>query len=104
MLLSSEVTAAVQAAGQQLATAKMLELEYEQERGVKQVAAILRIIGTDNPVTGKPHSGSSAKDIVEQDADYAGFLVNYRKAVALVINSRADYEVAVAVMRAASFP
>lgn len=45
-------------------------MELEDQRPLKKSEATTRIMGTPNPETNKPHSASSAKDVVESDDRY----------------------------------
>lgn len=78
------------------------ELKLEDGRPAEKLAAIQRIMGAPNMLTGKPHSASSAEAIVETDLAYAAYRARQRDAVVDVILSRAQYEAAVFQCRAAS--
>lgn len=57
------------------------ESRLEDERhGVKQ-QALLRIMATENSLTGKPHSASSAESVVQLDPTYAAYLARQREVV-----------------------
>lgn len=60
----------VEAAAERLATAQTVEATLEDQRPLVKQQAIRRIIGTENPLTQKPHSASSAEAVVEQDEQY----------------------------------
>lgn len=70
------------------------ESELHALRGVRKSEAIVRLIGTDNAETGKPHSASSAEKVVESDAEYAAFLKSCRDSVVERIRREAEYEAA----------
>ncbi len=57
-------------AGVRLAEAVEREMLLEARRGIETEAAIKRLIGTPNALTGKEHSASSAEKIKETDAGY----------------------------------
>jgi predicted trehalose synthase len=63
------------------AQAMARELEHTHQKPVEKTAAILRLLGSQNPLTGKPHSASSAETLVESEPGYAAFLAAYRQAV-----------------------
>ena len=63
------------------AETKAMEAKLEDLRPVAKQKAILRILGTDNPLTGKLHSGSSAEAIVETDKEYAEYRALQREAL-----------------------
>ena len=98
-MLSPEMTNAVRTAARQLAEAKELEMRYENERPVKKLAAIARVMQFPNVLNDKPHSASSAEAVVETDSEYAAYLTTCRMAVMNTIKARAEYEVAVSTMR-----
>lgn len=72
---------AVEAAGRRYAEAVDRELALEVARVTIKREAIGRIMRDSNPLTGKPHSASSADAVVEMDADYAAHLQAIRAAV-----------------------
>lgn len=76
------------------AHARAAETQLEDERHGAKHAALLRVIGTENPATGKPHSGSSASDVVTMEPGYADYLRNMRLAVMATIDARCEMEVA----------
>lgn len=83
-------------ASEKLAEATKNELSLEHSRHVVKMQAITRIIKSgDNPLTGKPHSFSSAELLVEQDPDYSGHLAKLREAVENRILARGNYEAAI---------
>lgn len=83
-------------ATEKLAGATKNEMQLDHERHIVKMQAISRIIkGGDNPLTGKPHSFSSAELLVEQDAEYAGHLAKLRDAVEARIMARGNYEAAI---------
>lgn len=92
-----EVDAAVQGiktATEGLVEARDIVAALEDQRPLKKRDAILRLIGTENPLTGKPHSASSAEAIVESDPAYAAHRLEQRRAEADVLFARANYEIA----------
>lgn len=75
---------AIAEAAQHLADAVVTEQQLENERCIAMSAAIERIMATTNPLTQKPHSASSAKEIVETDVEY----MTYRHAQAAAVRRR----------------
>lgn len=87
-------------AGDVLAHAVKEEMTLEDLRANIKFAAIERIMHSgDNPLTGKPHSASSAEAIVNLDPEYAAYLTQLRDAVARKIRAKAQYEAALAAAR-----
>jgi hypothetical protein len=87
-------------AGDILAQATKDEMTLEDMRANIKFAAIERIMHSgDNPLTGKPHSASSAEAVVNLDPEYAGYLTQLRDAVARKIRARAQYEAALVAAR-----
>lgn len=87
-------------AGDALALAVKNEMTLEDERIIVKFAAIERIMKAgDNPLTGKPHSFSSAEAQVNTDFDYSEYLARCRDAAAARIRARAQYDAAVAAAR-----
>jgi len=72
---------AITAAGERLAQAMARESELHSLKGIRKSEAIVRLIGTENAETQKPHSASSAEKIVEADPTYAQFLAECRQSV-----------------------
>ena len=80
-----------------LSYAKAVENEMALEDGriTVKMAAVSRIMTSgDNPLTGKPHSFSSAEALVNTDADYTEYLGKIREATKARILARGNYEVA----------
>jgi hypothetical protein len=87
-------------AGDILAQAVKEEMTLEDTRAHVKFAAIERIMKSgDNPLTGKPHSASSAEAVVNLDEEYAAHLTQQRDAVARKIRAKAQYDAAVAAAR-----
>lgn len=63
-------------------------------RALEKRAAILRLMSSDNPLTGKPHSASSAEAIVESDAEYAAYLAESTEATLLRMHSETTVRIA----------
>lgn len=63
-----------------LGTARNHEQQLADRKPVEKAAAIRRIMATENPETGKPHSATSAEKVVETDDTYRGFLAQCRTA------------------------
>lgn len=82
-------------AGRELQLAVRREHEALYARPIAKIEAIERIMRSgDNPLTGKPHSASSAETFVERDAEYTD---RYRMITAAVLNrmdAEAKYDIA----------
>lgn len=86
--------------GTELAVAVTRETTLENGRHAVKLAAIERIIKSgDNPMTGKPHSFSSAEAAVSTDPQYANYLENLAQAQHERIMARARYDAAIAAAR-----
>ena len=90
----------IQRAGIALADATLREMALEDERVFMKVAAIGRLLAEVNPATGKPHSATSASDVVGTDAEYKQHLGFIRQATYTKIVARANYEATLAAARA----
>jgi hypothetical protein len=86
--------AQVQATGDELAAAIERVMQLEDGRALVKAEAIRRMVGTENPLNGKPHSASSAEAIVESDAEYAGYRKQQRDAEVEKHRAYAAYEAA----------
>lgn len=92
----ADVLTKLEAATQQLAAAVEHEMKLEDERGVVKMAAVGRIMSAgDNPMTGKPHSFSSAEAAVNSDREYSDYLATLRDAAKARILARGRYEAAI---------
>jgi hypothetical protein len=89
----------IQRAGMELANATLRELALEDERVFVKQAAIGRLLAEPNPATGKPHSATSASDVVGTDAEYKQHLSFIRQATFTKIVARANYEATLAAAR-----
>lgn len=77
----------------EFAAATKEEMELDHQRHVVKMQTIAKIVRSgDNPLTGKPHSFSSAELLVEQDPDYAQHMAKLREATEKRIIARGDYE------------
>lgn len=74
------------------AVARRTEAELEDERPIVKLEAIKRIMQSDNPLNGKPHSASSAETQVETDEAYAAHRKAQREATLATIMAKAQYE------------
>lgn len=96
MLSPEKIPALVRQVGltaRALAAATKEELELDHQRHVVKMQTIAKIVRSgDNPLTGKPHSFSSAELLVEQDPDYAQHMTKLREATEKRIIARGDYE------------
>lgn len=89
--------------GTELAVSVTRETTLENGRHAVKLAAIERIMKAgDNPMTGKPHSFSSAEAAVSLDAEYSRYLDNLAQAQHERIIARARYDAALAAARLAT--
>lgn len=79
-------------AGERLADARHNRDTLLDTKPIAKIAAITALLGTDNPLTGKPHSASSAEAQVETVAAYAEHLRSLRTAEYDLIVARAKYD------------
>lgn len=101
--MSTNYSANIEAAASRLADATIAEMALEDTRINAKLAAIDRIMAAgDNQFTGKPHSFSSAENIVNTDEQYQSYLEQQRDAVRQRILARGVYEAAVASARLAA--
>lgn len=70
------------------------EQQMEAERAEQKSAAIGRIMATDNPLTSKAHSATSAESIASTDEAYAAFLLNVRNLVHSKLRLETGYHAA----------
>lgn len=89
----------IETAAARLAEITMHEMSIEDARINTKLAAIGRIMVADNPLTGKPHSFSSAEAIVNTDAEYQQYLERLRLVTHDRIVARGAYDAAVAAAR-----
>lgn len=85
---------AIEATAAALGLARAAEQALEDERPLVKSAAIRRLMGTENPETGKPHSASSAEKVVETDAEYMAHRRAQRDAVVATQEAWGRYEAA----------
>ncbi len=81
-------------AAEDLARATTVEMLTELYRPAEKAAAIQRLMQTTNPLTGKPHSASSAEAVVETDQEYWAFRERQIGLVAQRIRAKAAYDAA----------
>lgn len=79
-------------AGEAYATALAEESRLHSLRGLEKAQAIGRIVGTEDPLTGRAHSATSAEKVVEQDGAYSLFLSECRASVITRIQRETEYE------------
>jgi len=84
----------IESRGRTLGLAVETEMRLEYIRASLKLAAIGRIIGTENTLTGKPHSATSAEAAVETDQEYADLRLLQRTAARDTYIARSDYEAA----------
>lgn len=84
--------AAMESAAQHLADAQNDESALEDERAAVKEQAIRRLMQITNELTGKPHSASSAKDVVELDEGYRAHRARQREAVIVTQRAWARWE------------
>jgi hypothetical protein len=90
----------ITAAAAALAAAVRRESELEDNRTAVKMSAIERIMKRgDNPLTGKPHSFSSAEALVNTDIPYSDYLGQCRDAAHDRIIARGNYDAALALAR-----
>ena len=95
----------IEVAAHNLADAVTAEQTLEDNRINVKLAAIERIMAAgDNPLTGKPHSFSSAEAAVGTDSDYQSYLERQRSAVRTRILAKGNYDAAVAAARLGATP
>jgi hypothetical protein len=95
----------IEAATHNLADAVSAEQALEDNRINVKLAAIERIMAAgDNPLTGKPHSFSSAEGVVNTDSEYQSYLERQRAAVKNRIFAKGRYDAAVAAARLGATP
>lgn len=99
---STEYAKDIEDAADALADAVAVEMKLEDDRPIVKQRAVLRIVGTENPLTGKPHSASSAEAVVETDAEYYDYRATQRQAVIAKIRAAGAYEAAKAIARLAA--
>lgn len=82
------------------ANAVKIEMTLEDNRAKVKMTAVQRIIRAgDNPMTGKPHSYSSAEAIVNTDNEYSDYLGKMREAAVNRIVARGAYDAALSEAR-----
>jgi hypothetical protein len=89
---AEEAIVAIETAAARLAVAVRAEMELEDFRPIVKSQAIRRLMATENPETGKPHSASSAEKIVETDAEYSAHRRDQYAAVVETIRARGEFE------------
>lgn len=72
-----------------------LERDYESWK-LEQTAAL---VGTENPLTSKPHSHTSAKDGIKDTPDYHRWTVELDRARATQLRTRLAHELALEALR-----
>lgn len=98
--MSNATISNITLAAERLADTTTAEQRLEDERITHKLAAINRIMSRgDNPLTGKPHSYSSAEAVVNTDEDYQNYLAQMRSAVRDRIIARGNYDAAIAASR-----
>jgi hypothetical protein len=84
-------------AAKNLSDAVRRQMTLEKDRAAIKLAAISRIIASgDNPLTGKPHSFSSADAVVHTDADYDNHLSQLVDATCNKLIAVGEYDAAIA--------
>jgi hypothetical protein len=87
----------IRSAAKDLAETIRQQMTLEKDRHTIKVAAIDRIIKSgDNPMTGKPHSFSSAEAQVHADAEYDAHLSKIIDSTVAKILAVGNYDAAVA--------
>ncbi len=88
---AQQAITAYELARRQFADGLRVEQQMEAERAAVKHAAIGRIMQTENPLTGKQHSASSAEAICYLDAEYAAYLLNQRNIVHAKLRAETGY-------------
>lgn len=84
-------------AAKNLSDAVRRQMTLEKDRHNIKLAAITRIIAAgDNPMTGKPHSFSSAEAAVHSDMEYDACLTNIIDATCDKLIAVGEYDAAIA--------
>lgn len=87
----------IRAAAHQLSDAVRVQMTLEKDKAPLKLAAISRIISAgDNPLTGKPHSFSSAEAVVHTDAEYDAHLTKIIDATCDKLIAVGAYDAAIA--------
>lgn len=95
-----DIVKQIEEAYEKYATAAEAEMLLEDGRAEVKNAATQRIMQAgDNPLTGKPHSFSSADAIVNTDAEYAEYLAKVRAATIARIRARGVVDAALAAVK-----
>lgn len=82
-------------ATEKLAQAVENEMSLEDGRAKIKMEAVQRIMAAgDNPMTGKPHSFSSAEAAANTDSAYSSYLAELRRATVQRILARGYYDAA----------
>ena len=89
------LTQSIIVAGDRLAEATERELRLEDERHTQKMNAMLRLLGTENPTTGKAYSATAANDFASTDTEYQAYLGLLRNATVEKLKARAYYEATV---------
>jgi CelD/BcsL family acetyltransferase involved in cellulose biosynthesis len=102
----TKVSAAIRkfhAASEDLQHCTRVEMLGEAGKPVQRRDALLRIVGTDNPLTGKPHSASSAETVANEEPVFSLYLractdavISRMKAETAVQAARWNVELAIA--------
>lgn len=84
-------------AAQKLSAAVRAQMTLEKEKAPLKLAAISRIVAAgDNPLTGKPHSFSSAEAVVHNDAEYDAHITKIIDATCDKLLAVGEYDAAIA--------
>jgi hypothetical protein len=94
-----DAIAALHEAADELGRAKMDEQYLEDARAEVKVEAIKRLMQQTNPLTNRPHSASSAADVVELDDEYVEHRTKQRDAALYTYRCLAAFDAARAHLR-----
>lgn len=87
----------IRAAAKKLSDAVRAQMTLEKDKSPIKLAAISRIVASgDNPLTGKPHSFSSAEAVVHNDAEYDAHLTKIIDATCDKLIAVGEYDAAIA--------
>lgn len=98
--MTNELTALRAAGDQRIATEEAATL-LERDYALWQRETIAAMVGTENALTGKPHSFSSATDAIKTLADYHRWTAQIDKVRLDRLRALIDYEIALEALRSA---
>lgn len=87
---ASEAIATFEAAALRFRAATVEEMLLQHTKPLAKHDAIVRLMATENALTGKPHSASSADALAESDSAYAAHLQQLRIVVTAKLKAEAE--------------